>query len=95
MFRQGDDLASVIPDQQRTPRKNKIRKSQNILVIRKEFIVGTVNPRKVSKGDAVTDVEKYSLHKTPPCFQHKVDYEDDTNKKIVALMIHRIKMMIV
>ena len=35
----------------------------------------------MTKEDTVTGVEKYSLHKKPPYFWHKVDYEGDTNEK--------------
>ena len=56
LSRQGDDLASVIPENLHIPRKNKRSKTTDTSVIRKEPIVEPVNPRKISKEDAVTDV---------------------------------------
>ena len=50
------------------------------MVIIKESIGDTFNPRKISKEDTVTNLEKCSLNKTPPYFLHKVDYEGDTNE---------------
>ena len=79
-YRQGESLVSVTPDQQRIPCKNKINKTPYSSVIRKEPIEDTVNPRKISKEDTVTDLEKDSLHKTPPYFLHKLYYEGDTDE---------------
>ena len=50
-------------------------------MIRKEYIGDTVNPIKIPKEYTVTDLEKYSINKTPTSFQHKVDYEGDTDEK--------------
>ena len=78
MSGKGYDLQSVTPDNLCIPRKIKENKTSDSLVIRKKYIGDTVNPRKRSKDDTVTDVEKYSLHKTPPSFWHNADYEGDT-----------------
>ena len=56
MSGQGDDLASVTPENLHIPRKNKRKKTTDTSVIRKEPIGEPVNPRKISKEDAVTDV---------------------------------------
>ena len=56
LYRQGEILASVTPDQQLIDRNNNKKKSPNSSVIRKGPIGNTVNPRKISKGDTVTDV---------------------------------------
>ena len=66
--------------EQYIPRKNKRKKAPDTSVIRKIPIVDTVNSRKTGEKDTLTDVEIYSLHKTPPYFQHKVDYEGDTGE---------------
>ena len=65
---QGESLSSVTPDNLRIPRKNKGKKTPENSVIRKEPIVYKANPRKRAKQYNVTDVEKYSLNKTPPSF---------------------------
>ena len=75
---QGESLTSVTPDNICIPSNNKINKNPDTPVIRKERIGDTVNPRTRAKWDTVTDVEKYSLQKTPPYFRHKVDYEGNT-----------------
>ena len=81
MSGQGEILASVTLDHICIPRKNKRKKTPDTSVIRRETIGDTVNPRKRGKEDTVTDVEKYSLHKTLPYFWHNVDYECDTDEK--------------
>ena len=48
------------------------------MVIRKGPIGDTINPKKISKEDTVTNVERDSLHKTLPHFRQKVDYKSDT-----------------
>ena len=79
MSRQGDYLASTTPDNLSIPRKNKRKKPLDTSVIRKETIREPVNPRKRTKEDTVTDVEKDSIKK-PPYFRHKVGYRGDTDK---------------
>ena len=51
------------------------------MVLRKEPIGDTANPRKISQEYTVTDVEKGSQHKTPRLFQNKEEYEGDTDEK--------------
>ena len=51
------------------------------MVIRKEPIGDTVNPRILSQEDNVTDNEKVYLRKTTQTFRNKVDYEGDTDEK--------------
>ena len=58
-------MASVTRDNIRIPRKKKIKETSNSLVIRKEPIGDTVNPRKISQEDTVKDEEKVTLLKTP------------------------------
>ena len=58
MCRQCKSLESVRKDQQHITRKNKIKKTPDSKVIRKEPIGDTVKPRKIPKEDTVTDVEK-------------------------------------
>ena len=65
----------------RISRKNKINKTPDTLIIKKEPILEPVNPRKMAKEDTITDVEKLSPKKRSPSFRHKVDYEGDTNEK--------------
>ena len=55
---QGESLAGVTPHQQRIPCKNKIKKTPASLVLRKEPIGNTVNPRKISQEGTVIDPEK-------------------------------------
>ena len=43
------------------------------MIIRKQPIPEPVNPRKRSKDDTITDIEKTSPKETPPSFRHKVD----------------------
>ena len=50
------DLESVTPDNVCIPCKNKIKKTPDTSVKRKEPIVEPVNPSKISKYDTVTDV---------------------------------------
>ena len=50
------------------------------MVIRKEPIRVTLNPKKLSQEDTVTNVELGNQHKTPRHFWNKEDYEGDTNK---------------
>ena len=57
MSRWRESLASVTPDQQRIPRKNKIKKTPDSSFIIKEHIGDKVNPRKISKEDTATNVE--------------------------------------
>ena len=45
----GESLSSVTPDQQRIPRKNKIKKISDTLIIRKEPIQEPFNPKKMAK----------------------------------------------
>ena len=70
---QGESLSIVTPDRKLIPCNNKRNKTPNSLFIRKELIGDIANPRKWSKEDIVTDVEKDCLHKTPTYFWHKVD----------------------
>ena len=58
---------------------NKIKRTSDTLIIRKEPIREPVNPRKRAKEGTINDVEKSSLEKTPPSFLNKVDYEGDTS----------------
>ena len=81
MSGQRESLASVTPDNIFIPSKNKINKTLDTSFIRKKPIGDTVNPREREKQDTVTDVEKYSLHKTPPYFWHKEYYEGNTDEK--------------
>ena len=69
----GEVLSSVTPDQQRIPRKNKRNKTSDTSIIRKEPIQEPVNPRKMSKENTITDIEKSCPKETPPLFWHKVD----------------------
>ena len=80
MSGQVESLASVIPDKPRIPRRNKRKKTTSSLVLRKEPIRDTVNPRKISHGDTLIDTEKGSQHKTPRPFKNKEDYEGDTDE---------------
>ena len=57
---QGDDLASVTPDNLCIPRKNKRKKITKTSFILKEPIGEPVNPRKRTKEDTVTDVKSDS-----------------------------------
>ena len=41
----------------------------------------TVNRRKISQDDTITDAEKVSQHKTPRPFRNKEDHEGDINEK--------------
>ena len=54
---QREILASVTADNICIPCKNKIKKTPDSLVIIKEPIRDTVNPRKISQEDTVTDAE--------------------------------------
>ena len=92
---QGEILASVTPDQICIPRKIKWNKTTDSLVIRKEPIRVTVNPRKLSQEDTVTNVEKCSQHKTPRHFWNKEYDEGDTNENNSLLIIYKVPMMIV
>ena len=49
LYVQGDDLASIIPDNLCITHKNKRRKTSDTSVIRKHYIQEPVNPRKSSK----------------------------------------------
>ena len=51
------------------------------MVIRKEPIEDTVNPKGISQDDNVNEVETYSHHKTHWTFRDKWYYEGDTNGK--------------
>ena len=51
------------------------------MIIRKQIIQEPVNPRKRSKEDAITDVEKATPKETPTQFWHKADYKGDTDEK--------------
>ena len=79
MSRQGENLASVTPDQKYTPRKKKRKKTPSSLVLRKEPIGDTVNQRKILQEDNVIDPEKGSQHKTSRPYQNKKYYEGDTD----------------
>ena len=72
MYGQVDDLVSVTQDHLRISSKNKRKKPPDTSVIRKEPIGESFNPKKNSKEDTVTDVENFTLLKTPPSFRHKV-----------------------
>ena len=80
MSRQGESLSNVTPYKICIPRKNKRKKTPDSSAIRKEHIRDTVNPRKISQEDTVTDVEKGIQHKKYRPFQNKEDYEGDTDK---------------
>ena len=58
-----ESLASVKPDQQRIPRKNKRNKTPDIFIMRKETLQEPVNPSKRSKEYTITDVEKVFQNK--------------------------------
>ena len=75
----GESLSSVTQDILCIPCKNKINKTPDTSIIRKEPIQEPVNPRKRAIGITLTDVEKGSPKETPSSFRHKVDYKGDTN----------------
>ena len=81
MYIQGESLESVTTYQIYITSKNKRKKTPASLVLKKETIGYTVNPRKISQEDTVTDTEKGIQHKTPRPFQNKEYYEGDTNEK--------------
>ena len=56
LYGQGYDLASVTPDNLCIPFENKINKTPDTSVIRKEPIQEPVNPRKMAKEGTVNDV---------------------------------------
>ena len=60
----GESLSSVTPDQQLISRKNRINKTPDSSVLRKDPIGYTVKHRKISQEDNVIDPEKGSQHKT-------------------------------
>ena len=81
MYEQGESLSSVTPDILHIPCKNKINKTPDTLIIKKEHIQEPVNPRKRSKDNTLTDVKKCSPKETPLSFWHEVDNKCDTNEK--------------
>ena len=81
MSRHIEILSSVTSDQQRIPRKNKINKTSDTSVIRKEPIQEPVNPKKRAKDDTITNIEKCCPKETPTLFRHKVYYRCDNNEK--------------
>ena len=66
MYGHGESLPSVTPDILCVPRKNKINKTPDTFIVRKEVIKEPVNPRKMAKEITLTDVEKGSPKETPP-----------------------------
>ena len=66
MYGQGKSLSSVSPDIICIPRNNKIKKTPDTLITRKQPITEPVNPSKRSKENTLTDVEKCSTKETPP-----------------------------
>ena len=81
MSGQWEILSSVTPDIIFIPWKNKIKKTLDNSIIRKQPVKESVNPRKREKQINLTDVEKGSPKETLPTFWHNVDYEGDTNEK--------------
>ena len=77
----GSSLAGVTTEQKRILRKNKSKEKPGFSIKGKEPIQETVNPRKGSQGDHLIISENKSSHKIFHPFQHKVDYEGDTNEK--------------
>ena len=62
----GENLSSVTPDTLCIPRKNKIRKNPDTLIIIKQPIKEPVNSSKREKEITLTDVEKAGPKETPP-----------------------------
>ena len=76
-----ESFSSITPDILRIPRKNKIKKTPDTLIMIKQPIKEPVNPSKRKKKDTIPDVEKGSPKETTPLFRNKVDYRGDTNEK--------------
>ena len=79
MSEHGKSLSSVTPYQQCITRKNKIQKTSDTLITRKELIQEPVNPRKRAKEDTIPYVETNCSKETTPLFWYKVEYKGDTN----------------
>ena len=80
MSGQGESLSSVTPDQELIPSQEWKKRTPASLVLRKELILDTFNPRKISQEDTIIDLEKGSQHKTSRPFWNKEYYEGDTDK---------------
>ena len=81
MSGQGNFLSSVTPYNLLISRKNKIKKTPEDSIIRRQHIQEPVNPRKRAKENTLTEVKTNSPKETPPTFWHKVDCEGDTDGK--------------
>ena len=64
----GEILSSVTPDQKHILRKNKVKKTSDTLIMRKDPIQELVNPWKREREDNIPDVEKLFLKKKSHCF---------------------------
>ena len=80
MYGHREKLPSVTPDQQRIQRKNKIKKTPDTLITRKETIQEPIHPCKMEKEYTIPDVEKV-VKKRTQFFRNTVDYRGDTNEK--------------
>ena len=60
MSGQGESLSSETPDTLRIPLNNKRKKTPYTLIIRKQPLQEPFNPRKMAKGNTLTDVETIS-----------------------------------
>ena len=65
----GESLSSVIPYQQHITRKNKRKKTTDILITEEESIQWPDNPSKGAKEDSITDVEKLVQKKHLYCLE--------------------------
>ena len=74
--------------------KNKSKETPDFSIIRKDPIRETVTTEKVYQGDYLMNPENEGPHKMSQPFQHKVDYEGDTDEKIVMPMNYNQTMMI-
>ena len=73
LYGQGESLLSETPDTIFITCKYKRKKTPDTYIIRKQPIQGPFNPRKGSKENNLTDVEKNIPKETLPKFRHKVD----------------------
>ena len=74
-------LESILIHQKRTTLRNNRKETQDLLILRKEPIPETVNPRKIDHEDYLMPPEKESPHKMSRPFRRKEDYEGDINEE--------------
>ena len=90
-----ESLSSVIPYQQRIPRKNKIKKTSDALITRKETIQEPISPSKRSKYDTIPDVGKEAKNKDLQRFGIRYTTKVILMRRLMVLMILQVKLIVV